>query len=95
MVREQTGIDFGHEVTIGVTHLELLDDRRASVSVATYNFLFSIDTPKKAKAPDKLNLIGHATAVDYEAGKATVGGLVTVEAGSHQGVETRRAGAPR
>ncbi|AMX97947.1 hypothetical protein EOA22_34150 [Mesorhizobium sp. M7A.F.Ca.US.014.04.1.1] len=47
------------------------------------------NAPEKAKAP------GHATPVDYEAGKATVGGLVTVEAGSHQGMETRRAGAPR
>ncbi|MCQ8873635.1 hypothetical protein EOD10_29055 [Mesorhizobium sp. M7A.T.Ca.TU.009.01.3.2] len=93
MVREQTGIDFGHEVTIGVTHLELLDDRRASVGVATYNFLFSIDTPKKATAPDKLNPIGHAPPVDNEDGKATVGGLVTAEFGPHQRMETCRAGA--
>lgn len=84
MARKQTGIDFGHEVTAGgVTHLELRDHRRAS------------NAPKQAKAVDKLNLIGHATPVDYEAGMATVGGLVTVEAVSHQGMETRRAGAPR
>ncbi|RUW89308.1 hypothetical protein [Mesorhizobium sp. M7A.F.Ca.US.010.02.1.1] len=84
MARKQSGIDFGHEVTTGgVTHLALLDDRRAS------------DAPKKAKAADKLNRIGYATPVDYEAGKTTVGGLVTVEAGSRQGMETRRAGAPR
>ncbi|MER9644953.1 MULTISPECIES: hypothetical protein [unclassified Mesorhizobium] len=50
MARKQSGIDFGHEVTTGgVTHLALLDDRRAS------------DAPKKAKAADKLNLIGYAT----------------------------------
>ncbi|RVA20258.1 hypothetical protein EN939_00180 [Mesorhizobium sp. M7A.F.Ca.CA.002.05.1.1] len=58
MAREQTGIDFGHEVRVGgVTRLELLDDD--------------------------------------EGGKATVGGWVTAEAGPHQGMETRPAGARR
>ncbi|RWC28420.1 hypothetical protein [Mesorhizobium sp.] len=96
MARERTGIDIGHEVTIGgVTHLELLDNGRTSVSVSTYNFPFFVDATKAAKAPDKLNLTGQVTRVDDEDGKAIVGRLVTAESGFHQGMETRPAGAWR
>ncbi|RJT26022.1 hypothetical protein D3227_37600 [Mesorhizobium waimense] len=68
MARERTGIDNGHEVTIGVTIVERL------VSVPACNFPFLIDASPKAKPSDRLDLVRHVTRVDGEVGSlATVG----------------------
>ncbi|MFK0687626.1 hypothetical protein ACFX5Q_05380 [Mesorhizobium sp. IMUNJ 23033] len=69
MTREHRGIDIGHEVTIGVTILELLDNGRASGNVPTDHFPFLIDAPKKAKPSHELDLTRHVTRVDDEDGK--------------------------
>ena len=81
MVRKHRGIDIGHEVTISVTNLELLDNGGASVSVPTDHFPVLINSPKKAKPSHGLDLTRHVTRVDDEDGKVIgkVGGLLTVD----------------
>jgi len=75
-------IGIGDEVTITATILRLHDiNGRASVSIPTSNFPYSIDAPKKAKPGDKVPLTGWVMRVDDEDRKVTVkvGGLVTVD----------------
>jgi hypothetical protein len=60
-----------------------MDDGVSSVSIPSYNFLLAIDTAKKAKAGQKVDISGFATRVDEEDEKVTVridgGGLVTMD----------------
>ncbi|MET3522064.1 hypothetical protein [Mesorhizobium abyssinicae] len=64
------------------TILKVMEDGVSSVSIPTYNFPLAIDTPKKARAGEKVPISG-ATRVDSTDGKITVridgGGLVTVD----------------
>jgi hypothetical protein len=74
-------IGIGDEVALVVTILKLLGNGRASVSIPSYNFPFSIEPPAKAKRGDTRPITGEVTSVDDDAGKVTVkiGGLVTVD----------------
>lgn len=81
MAWEIAEINVGDEVSITVTVLKLLDDGRASVSIPSYGFPYSIPAPKKAKPGDELQLTGEVTRIDEDDRKVTVkaGGLVTVD----------------
>jgi hypothetical protein len=58
-------INIGDEVTINATILRLYDNNgRASVSIPTSDFPYSIDAPKKAKPGDKLPLTGLVMRID-------------------------------
>ncbi|MER8377521.1 hypothetical protein [Mesorhizobium sp. M1406] len=73
----------GDEITLAATILKVMDDGVSSVSIPSYNFPLAIDTPRNAKAGQKVEISGFATRVDAEDGKVTVridgGGLVTVD----------------
>ncbi|TJW04799.1 MAG: hypothetical protein E5W97_10945 [Mesorhizobium sp.] len=73
----------GDEITLTATILKVMEDGVSSVSIPTYNFPLAIDTPKKARAGEKVPISGFATRVDSADGKVTVridgGGLVTVD----------------
>lgn len=73
----------GDEVSHSITILKVLDNGMSSVSIPSYSFPFSIDTPKRAKAGQKVDITGFVTRIDDEDGKLTVriegGGLVTVD----------------
>lgn len=60
-----------------------MEDGVSSVCIPSYNFPLAIDTPKKAKAGQKVGISGFATRVDDEDGKIRVridgGGLVMVD----------------
>jgi hypothetical protein len=75
-------IGIGDEVMLTVTILKLLGNGRASVSIPSYSFPFSIEPPPKAKRGDKLQITGEVTHVDHDADKVTVkiGGVVKVDA---------------
>ncbi|TGQ29032.1 hypothetical protein [Mesorhizobium sp. M00.F.Ca.ET.216.01.1.1] len=79
MAWEITGINIGDEVTLTVTVLKMLDDGRASVSIQSYGFPYSIPAAKKTQPGDELQLRGKVTHVDEEDQKVTVkaGGLIT------------------
>lgn len=76
-------VKIGDEVTLTVTILKVLDNGMSSVSMPSYNFPFSIDTPKRTRAGQKVEITGFVTRVDDENGKVTVriegAGLVTVD----------------
>ncbi|MER8956351.1 hypothetical protein NKH98_27300 [Mesorhizobium sp. M0833] len=76
-------VKIGDEVTLTVTILKVLDNGVSSVSIPSYSFPFSIDTPKGAKAGEKIDITGFVTRIDAEDGKVTVridgGGPVTVD----------------
>ncbi|TJW42368.1 MAG: hypothetical protein E5W83_21790 [Mesorhizobium sp.] len=82
MAWEITDINIGDEVTLTVTVLKMLDDGRASVSIPSYGFPYSIPAAKKTQPGDELQLRGKVTHVDEEDQKVTVkaGGLITVDA---------------
>ena len=73
----------GDEITLTATILKVVVDGVSSVSIPSYNFPLAIDTPKKAKVGQKVEIRGFATRVDDEDGKVTIridgGGLVTVD----------------
>ncbi|WP_292216357.1 hypothetical protein [Mesorhizobium sp.] len=46
------------------TILKVMEDGVSSVSIPTYNFPLAIDTPKKARAGEKVPISGFATRVD-------------------------------
>ncbi|MER8374470.1 hypothetical protein [Mesorhizobium sp. M0488] len=75
MAWEISDINIGDEVAVTVTVLKLLDDGRASVSIPSCGFPYSIPVPKKAKPGDKLQLTGEVTRVDEDHR------IVTVKAG--------------
>ena len=74
----------GDEITLTATILKVMEGGVSSVSIPTYNFPLAIDTPKKTRAGQKIDITGFATRVEDEDGKVTVridgGGLVTVDA---------------
>ncbi|RWD81325.1 hypothetical protein [Mesorhizobium sp.] len=76
-------VKIGDEVTLTVTILKVLDNGMSSVSIPSYLFPFSIDTPKRTRAGQKVEITGFVTRVDDEDGKVTVRieghGLVTVD----------------
>ncbi|TIS95036.1 hypothetical protein [Mesorhizobium sp.] len=82
MAWEITDINIGDEVTLTVTVLKMLDGGRASVSIPSYGFSYSIPAAKKTQPGDELQLRGEVTHVDEEDQKITVkaGGLITVDA---------------
>ncbi|AID30841.1 hypothetical protein MCHK_3034 [Mesorhizobium huakuii 7653R] len=65
-------IDIGDEITLEITIIKLLDGGRASVSIAGYDFPFSMAVPPKSKAGDKLEITREATRVDDDLGTVTV-----------------------
>ncbi|RWB27538.1 MAG: hypothetical protein EOQ42_12120 [Mesorhizobium sp.] len=79
-------VKIGDEVTLTVTILKVLDNGKSSVSIPSYSFPFSIDTPKRTKAGQKVEITGFVTRVNDENGKVTVriegAGLVTVDVGT-------------
>lgn len=50
-----------------------MDDGVSSVSIPSYNFPLAIDTAKKAKAGQKVDISGFATRVDEEDEKVRSG----------------------
>jgi hypothetical protein len=82
MAWEIADINIGDEVTLTVTVLRMLDGGRASVSIPSYGFPYSIPAPKKTQPGDELELRGEVTHVDEEDQKVTVkaGVLITVDA---------------
>lgn len=81
MAWEISDLKIGDEVTITVTVLKMLDDGRASVSIPSYAFPYSIQSPKKTKAGDELELRGEITRIDEDVRQVTVkaGGLITLD----------------
>ncbi|RUV47490.1 MULTISPECIES: hypothetical protein [unclassified Mesorhizobium] len=73
MAWDISDITIGDEVTITATILKLLDyDGRASISIPSYGFPYSIRAPKKAKPGGQVELTGEVTRIDEGAGLVTV-----------------------
>ncbi|RWF49947.1 MAG: hypothetical protein EOS50_30155 [Mesorhizobium sp.] len=73
MAWDISDITIGDEVTITATILKLLDyDGRASISIPSYGFPYSIRAPKKAKPGGQVELTGEVTRIDEDAGLVTV-----------------------
>ncbi|RWN78044.1 MAG: hypothetical protein EOS02_09800 [Mesorhizobium sp.] len=73
MAWQISDITIGDEVTITATILKLLDyDGRASISIPSYGFPYSIRAPKKAKPGAQVELTGEVTRIDEDAGLVTV-----------------------
>ncbi|WP_156941533.1 hypothetical protein [Mesorhizobium sp. WSM2561] len=65
-------VKIGDEVTLTVTILKVLDNGMSSVSIPSYSFPFSIDTPKRTRAGQKVEITGFVTRVDDEGGSVSV-----------------------
>ncbi|MER8963976.1 MULTISPECIES: hypothetical protein [unclassified Mesorhizobium] len=71
------------EVSLSITILKVLDNGMSSVSIPSYSFPFSIDTPTRAKAGQKVDITGFVRRIDDAKGRLTVriegGGLVSAD----------------
>ncbi|MBZ9777105.1 hypothetical protein [Mesorhizobium sp. CO1-1-8] len=62
-------LKIGDEVTLTVTILKVLNDGMSNISIPSYSFPFSIDTPKRARAGEKVDITGFVTRIDDEVAK--------------------------
>ncbi|MER9599805.1 MULTISPECIES: hypothetical protein [unclassified Mesorhizobium] len=75
--------EVGDEVAIACTVITILPSGRARVSIPTYDHPYTIDPPPKARAGDRVVLVGDVTRIDRAANKLSVridcGGVITVD----------------
>ncbi|CAH2397512.1 MAG: preprotein translocase subunit YajC [Mesorhizobium sp.] len=75
--------EVGDEVALAGTVITILPSGRARVSIPSYDHPYTLEPPPKARAGDRVVLVGDVTRIDRGADKLTVridcGGVITVD----------------
>ncbi|RWO02709.1 MAG: hypothetical protein EOS06_00835 [Mesorhizobium sp.] len=75
--------EVGDEVALAGTIISILPSGRARVSIPSYDHPYTLEPPPKARAGDRVVLVGDVTRIDRGADKLTVridcGGVITVD----------------